>query len=176
MEELCRKLSEKLLSAGAIKFGDFVLTSGKHSRYYVDIKDAATDPETLDLISQIFSDRIGLNRIAGVELGAVPLLVATAVKKGLPYIIIRKERKHGTGRLTIGELTGGEEVEIIEDVVTTGGSVMKAVNYLRENGAKVSRAHCVVDREEGGKELLASNRVELVPLIRISEIMPRGSL
>lgn len=176
MEELNKKLSDKLLEAGAIKFGDFILTSGKHSKYYVDIKDAATSPEILGLISEIFTRSIGNKKIAGVELGAVPLLVATAVKKGLPYLIIRKERKHGTGKLTIGEITNGEEIEIIEDVVTTGGSIMKAVTYLRENGARVSRAYCVVDREEGGRELLASNNVELLPLIRISEIMPAGSL
>ena len=176
MEGLNKKLSEKLLKSGAIKFGDFVLTSGKHSKYYVDIKDAATDPEILGLISEIFTNSIGSHKIAGVELGAVPLLVATAVRKGVPYLIIRKERKHGTGKLTIGEIFNGEEIEIIEDVVTTGGSIMKAVNYLRENGAKVNRAFCVVDREEGGRELLETNGVELTPLIRISEIMPSGSL
>ncbi len=172
MEELNRKLSEKLLEKGAIKFGDFVLTSGKHSKFYVDIKDAATDPEVLGLISEIFTRAIGKTKIAGVELGAVPLLVATAVRKELPYLIIRKERKHGTGKLTIGEVEKGEEIEILEDVVTTGGSIMKAVNYLRENGAVVKKAYCVVDREEGGRELLESNNIQLVPLIRISEIMP----
>jgi orotate phosphoribosyltransferase len=175
MEGLNKKLSQKLLDSGAIKFGDFVLTSGKHSKYYVDIKDAATNPEILSLISEILVGRIGNHKIAGVELGAVPILVATAVMKGLPYLIIRKERKHGTGKLTIGEITPGEEIEIIEDVVTTGGSIMKAVNYLRENGAIVNRAYCVVDREEGGKELLDSNNVRLEPLIRISEIMPAGT-
>lgn len=175
MEELNKKLSQKLLESGAIKFGDFLLTSGKRSKYYVDIKDAATNPEILSLISKIFISRIGNHKIAGVELGAVPLLVATAVLKGLPYIIIRKERKHGTGKLTIGEITHGEEIEIIEDVVTTGGSILKAVNYLRENGAIVNRAYCVVDREEGGKELLEANNVTLEPLIRISEIMPAGT-
>ena len=175
MEELNRKLSGILLEKGAIKFGDFVLTSGKRSRYYVDIKDAATDPDVLGLISELFTGAIGKKKIAGVELGAVPLLVATAIRKGLPYIIIRKERKHGTGKLTIGEVEKGEEIEILEDVVTTGGSIMKAVNYLRECGAIVKKAYCVVDREEGGRELLESNNVQLVPLIRISEIMPADS-
>lgn len=171
MDNMKEKLSSELLKTGAIKFGDFVLTSGKKSGYYVDIKDSATNPEVLELISGIFAGMTSKNKLAGVELGAVPLLVATAVSKGVPYIIIRKERKHGTGKLTIGEIDQGETVEIIEDVVTTGNSVLKAANYLRENGAVVSDVFCVVDREEGGKELLEENGLSLHPIIRISELM-----
>lgn len=171
MDELAGKLSRELLESGAIKFGDFTLTSGKKSKYYVDIKDAATRPETLGLIAKIFAGMASETKLAGVELGAVPLLVATAVAKNVPYLIIRKERKHGTGKLTIGEIVPGETIEIIEDVVTTGGSVLRAAEYLRENGAKVSDAYCVVDREEGGMDLLRENGIALHPVIRISEIM-----
>lgn len=171
MDEVTEKLSKELLESGAIKFGDFTLTSGKKSKYYVDIKDAATDPELLGLISGIFAKMTTNTKLAGVELGAVPLLVATAVAKKVPYLIIRKERKHGTGKLTIGGIEPGETIEIIEDVVTTGGSVLRAVKYLRENGAKVENAYCVVDREEGGVNLLKENGIALHPIIRISEIM-----
>ncbi len=171
MDELAGKLSTELLESGAIKFGDFTLTSGRKSKYYVDIKDAATRPELLGLIAEIFAGKTSKTKLAGVELGAVPILVATAVAKNVPYLIIRKERKHGTGKLTIGEIEPGETIEIIEDVVTTGGSVLKAAKYLRENGAIVQDAHCVVDREEGGVELLKENGIALHPIIRISEIM-----
>ncbi len=171
MDELTEKLSKELLKVGAIKFGDFVLTSGKKSRYYVDIKDAATNPTVLGMIAQVFSTMTSECKLAGVELGAVPLLVATAVKKSVPYLIIRKERKHGTGKLTIGEVVAGEKIEIIEDVVTTGNSVLKAASYLRENGAEVSNVYCVVDREEGGAELLKENGLTLKPIIRISDMM-----
>lgn len=171
MDESIEKLARALMDKGAIKFGDFVLTSGKRSRYYVDIKDAATDPALLNLLAGLFAERVSAGTVAGVELGAVPILIATAVMKGIPYIIIRKERKHGTGKLTIGEISPGQEIDIIEDVVTTGGSVLKAARYLRENGAVVSHVYCVVDREEGGSELLRENSLELSPLIRISEIM-----
>ncbi len=171
MDELTEKLSNELVSQGAIKFGDFVLTSGRKSKYYVDIKDAATNPEVLGLIARIFGSMTGNHKLAGVELGAVPLLVATAVSKNVPYLIIRKERKHGTGKLTIGDVSPGETIEIIEDVVTTGNSVLKAAKYLRENGAKVSNVFCVVDREEGGAELLKENDLVLRPIIRISEMM-----
>lgn len=171
MDKATEKLSRELLESGAIKFGDFTLTSGKKSKYYVDIKDAATKPELLGLISGIFAKMTTDTKLAGVELGAVPILVATAVAKNVPYLIIRKERKHGTGKLTIGEIEKGETIGIIEDVVTTGGSVLKAAKYLRENGAQVSDAYCVVDREEGGVELLKENGLNLHPIIRISEIM-----
>lgn len=171
MDELSQELSRKLLESGAIKFGDFTLTSGKKSKYYVDVKDAATHPGILNLVAKIFSGKISGTKIAGVELGAVPLLVATALSRDVDYIIIRKERKHGTNKLMVGEVEQGEKVEIIEDVVTTGNSVLKAASYLRENGAVVEKVFCVVDREEGGRELLSENGIELNPIIRISEIM-----
>ncbi|MEM3676377.1 MAG: phosphoribosyltransferase family protein, partial [Thermoplasmataceae archaeon] len=106
-------------------------------------------------------------------LGAVPILVAVALMSNTRYIIIRKERKHGTGKLNIGEIPNGAEVEIIEDVVTTGNSVLKAAKFLRDNGAVVKRVHCIVDREEGGRALLLEEGIELMPLVRISEMMSR---
>lgn len=163
-------LGEKLMEAGAIKFGDFVLTSGRHSDYYVDIKDAATDPGLLEELATSLAEKVSLDKIAGMELGAVPITVATALKKNIPYLILRKERSHGTKKLIIGSLKEGEEVELIEDVVTTGGSLMKAAALIRESGGKVRRAICVVDREEGGKEFLENNGIELIPLVRISEV------
>ncbi len=163
-------LEEDLLRVGAIKFGDFVLTSGKRSTYYVDIKEAATDPSLLRKIASEFSGMIRSSKIAGMELGAVPLIVATALQMSIPYIIVRKERSHGTMSLLVGKFEKGEEIDVIEDVVTTGNSVLKAVNTLRENGAVVKRAYCVVDREEGGSDLLKENGIDLHPIIRISQI------
>ncbi|MGC8609006.1 MAG: orotate phosphoribosyltransferase [Thermoplasmata archaeon] len=163
-------LKEILIGSGAIKFGDFVLTSGKRSSYYVDIKEAATNPEILNQIADEFSERIKADVIAGMELGAVPLVVATSMKLKIHYLIIRKERSHGTMSLIIGKFEKGTEIDVIEDVVTTGNSVLKTVQILRENGAIVKRAYCVVDREEGGKDLLEKNDIELIPLIHISDI------
>lgn len=163
-------LKAMLIEHGAIKEGDFVLTSGKHSKFYVDIKDACTDPQLLGMVADSFGKVVVAEVISGMELGAVPLVVATSMSSGKKYIIIRKERKHGTGKLNIGEVPAGKEVDIIEDVVTTGGSVLKSAQFLRDSGAYVKRAFCVVDREEGGKELLKENYIELIPLIRLSEI------
>ncbi len=158
------------MKRGAIKFGEFILTSGKKSDYYVDIKDAATDPVILQAIGQEFAAMVSEKVIAGMELGAVPLLVSTALAAKIRYIIIRKERKHGTGKLNIGEILPNESVDIIEDVVTTGNSVLKSATFVREMGGIVRRAYCVVDREEGGMELLRENGIVLTPMFRISEI------
>lgn len=166
-------LWQKLIDAGAIKFGQFILTSGKKSDYYVDIKEAMTDPVTLKETAQMLSDKITSDVIAGVELGAVPLVVAASLAAEKPYIIIRKERNHGTGSLFIGKIESGKTVDIIEDVVTTGGSVARAIGILREAGMKVGKVIYVVDREEGGSEKFAGLGVQADPLYRIREMMPK---
>lgn len=163
-------LKDRLVELEAIKFGDFTLTSGKKSNYYVDIKDAATDPDTLREISGELASRVTAGKIAGMELGAVPITVATAVRLNLPYLVLRKERSHGTKKLVIGYLEQGEEVELIEDVITTGGSLLKAAKLVRENGGVVKRAIVVVDREEGGREMLLENGIELEAVVKISEV------
>jgi orotate phosphoribosyltransferase len=163
-------LADTLVKSGAIKFGEFKLTSGAMSSYYVDIKEVCTNPSTLKEIVENIRPNITAGIIAGVELGAVPLIVATSIIANKPYIIIRKERSHGTGSLIIGNNFEGKEVDLIEDVVTTGGSVVKAVEILRENKAIVKKAICVVDREEGGKKNLLDHGIELIPLVKISQI------
>ncbi len=165
-------LKEKLIECGAIKFGDFVLASGKRSKYYVDIKKASTKYEILELMGDMLAERVEGDILAGVELGAVPLVAITSIKARRNYLIIRKEKKgYGTSKLIEGDYKGGEVVDIIEDVVTTGGSVLRAVKILRDAGLKVRRVICVVDREEGGRENLAKEGVELISLIKARELL-----
>ena len=115
-------LIQLLKNCGAIQFGRFVLTSGAVSEYYIDIKKASTNPKTLRTIAQSLSDYVeGYDMIAGMELGAVPLIVALSLETDLPYVIIRKEqRSHGTGKQIEGETVSGKKVLIIEDVTTSG--------------------------------------------------------
>ncbi len=167
-------LKEKLIECGAVRFGDFVLTSGKRSSYYVDIKKASTRVDILKIIAQELAKHVRGELLAGVELGAVPLTVATALETGKDYLIIRKEsRTHGTKKLIEGDFKEGLTVDIIEDVVTTGGSVLRAVKLLRNAGLKVERVICVVDRQEGGRENLEREGVELISLITASELLDR---
>ena len=164
-------LKDLLINEGAVKKGHFVLTSGKESECYADIKDACAQPEILREIVAEVSGKIKADSVAGVELGAVPIVVAVAYSKSIPYYIIRKESKHGMKKLLIGSVRKDTEVDIIEDVVTTGGSVMRAVELLRKEGMKVNRVIAVIDREEGGKELLRENGVEFISLLKIKDIL-----
>ncbi len=165
-------LRDALIESGAIEFGDFVLASGKRSKYYIDIKKASTKVNVLKIMAEEIARRVEGDILAGVELGAVPLTVATALETGKDYLIIRKGKKeYGTGKQIEGAYEEGMTVDIIEDVVTTGGSVLRAVEILRNAGLKVRRVICVVDREEGGKENLEKVGVELIPLVRASELL-----
>ena len=165
-------LAELLQECGAVQFGDFRLTSGRRSKFYVNLKLAATRPQILERIAsemaQLLPDKVEV--IAGMELGAVPLAVALSVKTGLPYVMIRKgERVHGTGSRIEGELLGN--VIVVEDVATSGGSLVDAAEVIRRAGATVERAIVVVDREEGAEEALRAVDIELLPLVRIGSLL-----
>jgi orotate phosphoribosyltransferase len=166
-------LIQQLKACGAIKFGRFVLTSGAISDYYIDIKKASTDPKILKSIAKQMSSYVnGYEMLAGMELGAVPLVVALALETGIPYVIIRKEkREHGTGKQIEGGEVTGKSVLIVEDVTTSGGSVVKTIHILRENNAEVDRVLAVVDRESGAREILQKLEVEFIPLVSVSEIL-----
>ena len=166
-------LIQQLKTCGAIKFGRFVLTSGAISDYYIDIKKASTGPTILKSIAKHMSDYVnGYDMLAGMELGAVPLVVALSLETDIPYVIIRKEKRdHGTGKQIEGGEVTGKSVLIIEDVTTSGGSVVKTIQILRENNAEVDRVLAVVDRESGARELLQKLEVEFIPLVSVSEIL-----
>ncbi len=166
-------LKELLKECGAFKTGEFTLTSGKKSNFYVDVKQASTNPRILKEIAVKMAEHVGdANKIAGMELGAVPLAVAVSLECDLPFLIIRKkERAHGTGKLIEGNLDPGDKVLLVEDVTTTGSSVVKAADIIREAQGEVTKAIVVVDREEGALDLLLEHKIDLVPLVRVSEML-----
>lgn len=167
-------LKKKLEECGAVKYGEFTLTSGKKSNYYVDIKLASTNPDVLKTIAERMAAHVDGDKIAGMELGAVPLATAVSLETGLPFLMIRKEKKgHGTGSRIEGELEKGEKVVVVEDVTTTGGSSVETVNVLREAGAIVEKVLVVVDREEGAEEALKEIDVELIPLVSAEELVDK---
>ena len=157
--------------------GDFVLRSGRRSRYYLDKYRFETRPDLLGPLGERIAAAVAEHapeaaRIAGPELGAVTLAAAASLAGGLPFLIVRKERKqYGTGNLLEGAFEGGEEVCLVEDVVTSGGAAVGAVEALREAGLVCRTAVCVVDREEGGADALARHAVRLRPLFRASELL-----
>lgn len=161
-----------LLEAQAVRFGEFTLTSGAKSDVYVDVKRAWTDPHRLALLAHALSARVGpAERLAGMELGAVPLLVAVALRTGLPYVVLRKAAKeHGTRQAYEGEVPAGSRCLLIEDVSTTGGSTLRSVEIVRGAGGVVDRALVVVDRESGARDHLAAAGVRLEPLLTLSDL------
>jgi orotate phosphoribosyltransferase len=167
-----------LLREHALLEGDFVLRSGRRSSYYLDKYRFETRP---DLLSEL-GDRIAARarasapearRLAGPELGAVALAASASLAGGLPFLIVRKESKgYGTENRIEGVFEAGEEVCLVEDVVTSGGAAEQAVEALREAGLVCRTAICVVDREEGGADALARKAVRLVPIFTASDLLP----
>ena len=161
-----------LRDADAVKYGEFELSHGGTSNYYVDKYVFETNPRCLELIAAAFAERLGEAKLGGVALGGVPLVAVTSVETGLPYVIARKQQKeYGTGNLVEGDLADGEEVVIIEDIATTGQSAIDAAEAQREVGATVSRVLVVVDREEGASENLAAADLELESLVTASDLL-----
>jgi orotate phosphoribosyltransferase len=166
------ELIAALREAEAVKYGEFELSSGGTSNYYVDKYLFETDPSCLGLIAERFAERVGDAKLAGVALGAVPLVAATSLVGGNDYVVVRKAAKeYGTGNRIEGRFEAGEELVVLEDIATTGGSALDAVEALREAGAMVERVLVVVDREEGARENLAGAGVELESLVTASELL-----
>jgi orotate phosphoribosyltransferase len=167
------ELIESLKECGAIQFGRFVLSSGAVSDYYIDIKKASTNPGILKKIAEAMTEYAeGYDIIAGMELGAVPLVVALSLETNIPYIIVRKEkREHGTSKQIEGGNIKGKRVLIIEDVTTSGGSVVKTIKIIRENQGIVDEVLAVVDRESGAEEKFRNADVSFIPLISIKDIL-----
>jgi orotate phosphoribosyltransferase len=170
-----RKLGERLVERAYLE-GDFVLRSGRRSRYYLDKYRFETDPALLaplarELAAMVRQHAPAAVRLAGPELGAVPLTAVTAIEIGLPYVIVRSEAKaYGTGRRIEGVFAEGEAVCLIEDVVTSGGALLSAVEALREARLEVLAAVCVVDRGEGGAEAIAAAGLPFAPLFTSAEL------
>ena len=143
----------------ALLEGDFVLSSGERSSFYVDKYLFSTEPDLLRDVAAALAEQIpdGVERLAGVELGAVPLVVATSLATGLPYVIVRKSAKEygsSAGENTEGRLNAGESVVLVEDVVTTGTQAVRAAGHLRDAGVEVVSIVAVLDRrEEDGGEI-----------------------
>ncbi|MDD1666162.1 MAG: orotate phosphoribosyltransferase, partial [Methanomicrobiales archaeon] len=118
--------------------------------------------------------RVDFELVAGVAVGGVPIAVAVSLAAGKPYAIVRSgEKGHGTGGRIVGEVAGRSTL-LVEDVTTTGGSVLSAVRLLREAGARVDTVATIVDREEGAAAALAAEGVRLVPLVTLAELLDEG--
>jgi orotate phosphoribosyltransferase len=177
-EEKKDKMANILFKIDSIKFGVFKLTSGKASPYYVDLRVIPSFPdayrEICDFYAEYIANQIGtknFDRIAGVPVAGIIFASQIAYNLKKPFLYVRKGiRLHGRERRVEGILVSGDRVLLIDDLVTTGLTLKKASEAVRAEGGVVADAIAFLDREEGAKQLLEKNGVNLHPLLRISEI------
>ena len=173
-----RDALQALIREKALRFGDFTLASGKKASYYLDCRQITLDAQGARLVGEgmlevLASDIPDL--VGGMAIGADPITAAIltlAGVRGLPLrgVMVRKEAKqHGTGKLVEGPFREGETVAIVEDVVTTGGSSLLAIERCEAVGLKVERVLAIIDRLEGGREAFAERGYELTTLFTIRD-------
>ena len=182
MRETVERLLELALERGALKYGNFTLSSGRKSSYYFDGRLLSLDPEGALLIGKALTPLIlaaGAEAVGGPTLAADPMVTAVAMTSqlqgnGIPAFIVRKDTKeHGTAQLIEGPLRPGSKVAIVDDTCTTGGSLLHAIRAAEGAGCTVVRAFVVLDRREGGAEELRRQGYELTPLLAAT---PEGTI
>ncbi len=148
--ELAKRIAEV-----AVLRGKFTLRSGRKSDYYIDMYLFTTQSDILAALGEMLAERVpsGTTRLAGAELGGIPLVSAASMASGLPCVFIRNAKKdYGTAKQLEGKLEPGDKVVIVEDVATTGGQAIEAAKVIEGAGAKVVRIIATIDREEGARE------------------------
>ncbi len=155
MPDMDRNQLAKQIAETAVLRGSFTLRSGRTSNYYIDKYLFLTDPLILAELGAMIAARLpeGTERLAGTELGGIPLVTAASIATGLPAVYIRNARKeYGTGKQLEGRVEPGEKVVIVEDVATTGGQVIEAAEVIGDQGGDVVAIIAIVDRQEGARE------------------------
>lgn len=176
---LMKQVGILLIKNNAIKFGDYTLTSGKKSPYYIDLRQTISSPITMDWIgnslSRIIINEIGrdkIDKILGVPTAGVPFATVVSQKLGIPLIYYRQARKeHGVRKKVEGILDRNDRVLVVDDLITTGESVIEAAEVVRDQGGVVNEMVVLLDREQGGQQRLRSCRIEPHVLFKISDAM-----
>lgn len=176
-----RERLKEILVRNSILRGKFRLASGRESDYYIDARLTTLDPEGVSLVAGIFLEEIlkdpGINAVGGPTMGADPIvgaLIAESHRTGRPlngFLVRKREKEHGTGKVVEGGLKPGDVTAVVEDVVTTGGSVLTAIDAVKSIGAEVRKTLVIVDREEGGDEVFREMGIELYSIFKISELL-----
>ena len=172
----------QLLASRSAKRGNFTLASGRSSTLYIDARLTTMSPEGLTLIGTLglralHSSKWDVQSVGGLTLGADPIAYAiayasAATSSPVRAFTVRKEAKsHGTGQRIEGPFSPGDRVAVVEDVITTGGSALKAAKAIAEAGGKIAGVLALIDREEGGREALETSGLQVIALTRASEIV-----
>ncbi len=176
--EKWQKAAVLLHKLNAIQFGEFVLASGKTSPYYVDLRLTPSYPEVFNKLANLCVDMVKqeINRViykfAGVPYAGLSLATLVSFKLKSPLIFVRKEKKpHGRMKMVEGLLEPGDHVILIDDLATTGGSILDAANAIRAEGGTVEHAFVILDREEGAKKMLETNNIHLHACMGIKAVV-----
>jgi orotate phosphoribosyltransferase len=171
-----------LLAERSAKRGNFTLASGKQSTFYIDARLTTMSPEGLSIIgpfalSALEKSGWKVDAVGGLTLGADPIAYAISYasaesEKSLRAFTVRKEAKmHGTGKLIEGPFKQGDRVAVIEDVITTGGSAIRAIEAVRAAHGDVAGVLALVDREEGGRQAIEQTGVPVIALVTAAQII-----
>ncbi len=184
-ESMIRELLKQIVINQSLRLAPpdqpFILASGKKSTYYIDGKKTTCDPRGLFYFSLLLLERcreLNLDALGGPTLGADPIGGGVAnlsftTEQNLPCFMVRKEaKKHGTQNRVEGAEVKGKRVAVVDDVITTGGSAIKAIQTLRELDAEVVKVFALVDRQQGGREAFAEIGVDYDPIFSIDELLP----
>ena len=194
--EINRERLKIILKENSVLLGKFKLSSGKESDYYIDARLTTLHPEGVYLVGRIFLDEIlrdaEIQAVGGPSMGADPIvgsIIALSYQsvgaawrpppslggvKGRPlsgFLVRKEEKQHGTEKLIEGNLRAGDKAAIVEDVVTTGRSILKAIDAVENAGARVKKVLVIVDREEGARERLEKTGYEFFSIFRIGELL-----
>ncbi|MFH1588464.1 MAG: orotate phosphoribosyltransferase [Candidatus Diapherotrites archaeon] len=170
-----KEIAKELFEINAVKFGLFTLKSGLKSPVYIDLRILASYPKTLKKIGKILgeiSKGLEFDLIAGIPYAAIPIATAVSLEFNWPMIYPRKEvKEYGTKKAIEGIYRKGQKVLVIDDLITTGGSKIEAIEPLKEAGLQVKDVCVLIDREQGGKKELKEKGISLHSVLTITELI-----
>jgi uridine monophosphate synthetase len=168
------ELVDELYKIGCFKFGSFKLKSGMITPFYIDLRLIISYPDLLQKVAEALWQKMqpySFDRICGVPYNALPVATAISLAHHIPMLLKRKEPKdYGTKKQIEGLFQQGEQCAIVEDVIVSGKSILDTIEPIEENGVKVDHVFVIVDRQQGGKQLLEKQGLTVTPLLSVSEI------
>lgn len=171
-----KEVVKELFNVGGIKFGDFTLKSGIYSPYYIQLRHLTSHPKLLLMIGEVLGNAIkekfkDVDKIIGIAYAGIPLVTAISIATGIPSCYTRKEvKEHGIPHSVEGELKDGEKVVLVDDLITDGQSKMESIKGIKSTAkCDIKGIAVLFDREQGGKETLAENGLELLSIMTVRE-------